>query len=139
MDWADYDADADYDLFVTNYSKQTNTLYRNEGGRFSDVTPLLELAESSYRPLGFGTFFFEADNDGDLDLFVANGHVQDKVRFIAGNVGISYAQANQLFENRPETGFVDVSKTSGPVSHRRSFRGEAPAETTTTTATSTSW
>ena len=114
VDWADYDADADYDLFVTNYSKQTNTLYRNEGGRFSDVTPLLELAESSYRPLGFGTFFFEADNDGDLDLFVANGHVQDKVRFIAGNVGISYAQTNQLFEYRPETGFVDVSETSGP-------------------------
>ena len=114
VDWADYDADADYDLFVTNYSKQTNTLYRNEGGRFRDVTSLLELAESSYQPLGFGTFFFEADNDGDLDLFVANGHVQDKVRFIAGNEGISYAQPNQLFENRPDTGFVDVSKASGP-------------------------
>ena len=114
VDWGDYDADADYDLFVTNYSKQTNTLYRNEGGRFSDVTPLLELAKSSYRPLGFGTFFFEADNDGDLDLFVANGHVQDKVQYIAGNEGISYAQPNQLFENRPETGFVDVSEKSGP-------------------------
>ena len=113
VDWGDYDADADYDLFVTNYSKQTNTLYRNEGGRFSDVTPLLELAESSYRPLGFGTFFFEADNDGDLDLFVANGHVQDKVQYIAGN-GISYAQPNQLFESRRERVFVDVSEASGP-------------------------
>ncbi|MCY3762377.1 MAG: CRTAC1 family protein [Gemmatimonadetes bacterium] len=114
VDWGDYDADADYDLFVTNYSRQTNTLYRNEGGRFSDVTSLLGVAGSSYEPLGFGTFFFEADNDGDLDLFVANGHVQDKVQYIAGNDGISYAQPNQLFENRPEAGFVDVSEAGGP-------------------------
>ena len=114
VDWGDYDADSDYDLFVTNYSRQTNTLYRNEGGRFSDVTSLLELAGSSYEPLGFGTFFFEADNDGDLDLFVANGHVQDKVQYIAGNDGISYAQPNQLFENRPEKGFVDVSGSRRP-------------------------
>ena len=114
VDWGDYDADTDYDLFVTNYSKQTNTLYRNEGGRFSDVTSLLQLAESSYKPLGFGTFFFEADNDGDLDLFVANGHVQDKVQYIAGNQGISYEQPNQLFENMSGTVFVDVSEVSGP-------------------------
>ena len=114
VDWGDYDADSDYDLFVTNYSRQTNTLYRNEGGRFSDVTSLLGVAGSSYEPLGFGTFFFEADNDGDLDLFVANGHVQDKVQYIAGNDGISYAQPNQLFENRLEKGFVDVSEAGGP-------------------------
>ncbi len=114
VDWGDYDGDADYDLFVTNYSKQTNTLYRNEGSRFGDVTSLLQLAESSYKPLGFGTFFFEADNDGDLDLFVANGHVQDKVRYIAGNQGISYEQPNQLFENNSGRAFVDVSENSGP-------------------------
>ena len=113
VDWGDYDGDADYDLFVTNYSKQTNTLYRNEGGRFSDVTSLVQLAESSYQPLGFGTFFFEADNDGDLDLFVANGHVQDKVRYMAGNEGISHAQPNQLFKNTGSA-FVDVSQSSGP-------------------------
>ena len=104
------------------------------------MTSLLGVAGSSYRPLGFGTFFFEADNDGDLDLFVANGHVQDKVQYIAGNDGISYAQPNQLFENRAGNGVRRrLGSRRPPVSHRRWCRGAAPAETTTTTATSTSW
>ena len=114
VDWGDYDGDTDFDLFVTNYSKQTNTLYRNGGaGRFTDVTHAAQLGEVSYNPLGFGTFFFEADNDGDLDLFVANGHVHDKVQYIAGNAGISYEQPNQLFAN-DGGGFVDISAAAGP-------------------------
>jgi len=115
VDWGDYDGDADFDLFVTNYSKQSNTFYRNEGaGRFNDMTDLLQIGTSSYNPLGFGTFFFEADNDGDLDLFVANGHVSDKVQYVAGNEGIAHSQPNQLFENRSAKAFIDISRQSGP-------------------------
>ena len=115
VDWGDFDGDADFDLFVTNYSKQTNTLYRNEGaGMFTDVTDNARLASSSFNPLGFGTFFFDADNDADLDLFVANGHVKDRVGSFAGNEDITYAQPNQLFDNLGGREYVDVSGDSGP-------------------------
>ncbi len=115
VDWGDFDGDADFDLFVTNYSRQTNTLYRNDGAAvFNDVTDVVQLSESSHNPLGFGTFFFEADNDGDVDLFVANGHVQDKVHFFAGNEGITYPQPNQLFANSDGREYVEVSSQSGP-------------------------
>ncbi len=114
-DWGDFDGDADFDLFVTNYSKQTNTLYRNESaGLFTDVTENVRLASSSFNPLGFGTFFFDADNDADLDLFVANGHVKDRVGSFAGNEDITYAQPNQLFDNLGGREYVDVSGDSGP-------------------------
>jgi len=74
---ADLDADGSTDLFVTNLDLETNTLYRNlgAGGGFLDVTDAVGLGVASWRRTGFGTVAFDAELDGDLDLYVANGRV----------------------------------------------------------------
>ena len=69
----DGDADGDADLLVTNFSRETNTLYRNEGGgRFADATEVAGLRGPSLLPLGFGAFFADVDNDADMDVFYRN-------------------------------------------------------------------
>src|SRR5690606_4335963 len=74
----DYDADGTTDLFLTHFFEDTNTLYANRGGEFfEDVTRFSQLGPSSRMMLGFGTEFLDDDNDGWLDLIVANGHIED--------------------------------------------------------------
>ena len=117
----DYDLDGRADLFVTNFESETNTLYRGEGSlRFEDVTFRAGVGESSLRFVGFGTCFFDADADGDLDLFVANGHIDstvERIPLLAANPApppgaISYAQPNLLYENR-DGRFWDISESAG--------------------------
>ena len=72
----DFDGDCDIDLFVTHLGTETNTLYVNHGGWFADATNQAGLAASSAPFTGFGTAWFDAENDGDLDLFSANGAVR---------------------------------------------------------------
>ena len=99
VDASDYDGDGLLDLVVTNYDLETNALYRNEGGwQFSDKRWSAGLAKADHRFLGFGTGFFDFDNDGDRDLFIVNGHVLDNIELI--REGFTYAQPNQLLENR---------------------------------------
>ena len=99
VDASDYDGDGLVDLVVTNYDLETNALYRNEGGwQFSDKRWPAGVAKADHRFLGFGTGFFDSDNDGDRDLFIVNGHVLDNVELI--REGFTYAQPNQLLENR---------------------------------------
>lgn len=113
VDFGDGDGDGDQDLFVTNFSFETNTFYRNEGqGQFRDATTAANLATSTFKPLGFGTKLFDHDNDGDLDLFVANGHVMDRIDEV--EEGHTYAQANQLLDNEGQGRFTDVSHMLGP-------------------------
>ncbi len=92
----DLDGDGLSDLVVTNFSLEPNSLYKNLGeGLFDDRTRASGLHAASYRRLGWGVELFDADNDGDLDLAVANGHVMDNIeRFVPG---VSYAQPDQLF------------------------------------------
>ena len=72
----DMDRDGDDDLLVVNLAMEGATLFRNDGRiGFLDVTKSLNLAESTYPFTGFGTDWFDYDNDGDLDLFIANGAV----------------------------------------------------------------
>ena len=72
VDAGDYDNDGDYDLYVTHFFRETNTLYRNEGGgRFADATVVSGLAAPTVSLLGWGTRFFDYDNDGLLDLFIS--------------------------------------------------------------------
>ena len=108
----DYDQDGDPDLYVTHFFTETNTLYRNEGGvRFSDVTTTAGLAAPTVELLGWGTRFFDYDNDGRLDLFVANGHVYPQVD--QAETGTTYRQPNQLFRNEGDGRFAPVSAGPG--------------------------
>ena len=111
-DFGDYDQDGDPDLYVTHFFAETNTLYRNEGGvRFSDVTTTAGLAAPTVELLGWGTRFFDYDNDGRLDLFVANGHVYPQVD--QAETGTTYRQLNQLFRNEGGGRFAPVSAGLG--------------------------
>jgi hypothetical protein len=109
---ADYDGDGRLDIFVTNFSEELNELYRNRGELiFEDATRGAGLA-SAWPFLGFGTKLFDADNDGDLDIHVTNGHVIDNVALY--NPRLSYKQTDQLFVNQGDGRFRDVSAQAGP-------------------------
>ena len=124
VDFGDYDNDSDFDLFVANFSYETNTLYRNEGVFFKDVTAAAGLADPSHRFLGFGTNFLDYDNDGDLDLYVANGHVQDKIALFQS--GVEYMQEHQLFRNDGGGSYAEASSISGEwFLHKQISRGAA--------------
>ena len=111
VDLGDYDADGWPDLFVSNFLWETNTLYRNLGdGRYRDVTGATGLGRSSLAYLGWGTRLFDVDNDGDLDLFVANGHPE---RDIALYQNATFAQRNQLFINDGIGRFREVTDVAG--------------------------
>ena len=117
-DFGDYDNDGDLDITVTNFQKEPNSLYRNEGnGFFANETFASGIGLISLPPLGFGTGFFDYDNDGLLDLFVANGHVLDNVELFDRST--TYPQANQLLRNLGlgrygKFTFADVTAASGP-------------------------
>lgn len=109
---ADYDGDGRLDIFVTNFTEELNELYRNRGELiFEDATRGAGL-ESAWPFLGFGTKLFDADNDGDLDLHVTNGHVIDNVALY--NPRLSYKQTDQLFVNQGDGRFRDLSAQAGP-------------------------
>ncbi len=121
----DYDRDGDFDLVVTNFSHDHNTLYQNQGdGSFRDLSFATLIGRASIADLGWGVEFFDWDNDGDEDLFVANGHVYPQVDSL--DVGTSYAQANRLFANQGQGDFTDLGRVAGPaLAERKSSRGAA--------------
>ncbi len=110
--YGDYDNDLYQDILVTNFWEQTNTLYHNDRGTFfSDLSFDAGVGKESFQFLAWGTEFFDYDNDGDKDLFVANGHLFPQLD--RANLGTSYAQTNQLFENLGDGTFTEVSQVSG--------------------------
>ena len=121
----DYDGDGDTDLFVTNFSHDNNTLYENNGrGFFNDSSFNSALGKESITYLGWGTGFLDYDNDGDDDLFVANGHVYPAVD--RHDIGSTYVQRNQLFENEGSGSFAEVGPMLGPgMQVEKSSRGAA--------------
>jgi len=109
----DYDNDGRMDLFVTNYSFEMNSLYRNAGGAgFSYESIRTGIGPPSLVPLGFGAQLADFDNDGWLDVIVANGHVLDDCN--ESNSALEYAQRLQIYRNFRGTRFEDVSSQSGP-------------------------
>ncbi len=126
---ADFDGDGWQDIFFTHFSDDSNTLYRNDTGRyggelfFTDITYPAGVGEASWSKVGWGTGFIDYDHDGYLDLFVANGHVYPEVdRY---DIGTTYAQRNQFFRN---TGgdFVEITDRLGAgMAVRKVSRGAA--------------
>ena len=98
VDAADVDGDGDFDLWVTNLDVETNALYLNDGkGSFVDGVRASGLGPADKGSVGFGTDFLDYDDDGDLDVVIANGHVLIHVHKSRGTM--FYKQLNQLFEN----------------------------------------
>jgi hypothetical protein len=97
-DAADFDGNGLPDFVVTNLDQELNTIYRNNGdGSFSDVTIQTGLGSTSLLQSGFGAKWVDVDNDGDVDLFVANGHILDNIAKF--KEGVTYAEAPFLIEN----------------------------------------
>ncbi len=108
----DYDGDGRLDIFKTNFSDDTSTLYHNNGnGTFTDVTYQSGVGVNP-QDLGWGTMFMDVDNDGWPDLLAVNGHVYPEVD--SKNLGSSYKEPRILYHNLANGKFQDVSKGSGP-------------------------
>jgi len=121
---ADYDGDGRLDIFKTNFSDDSSTLYHNNGdGTFTDATYSSGLGlHTQY--LGWGTMFFDFDNDGWPDLLLVNGHVYPEVDKF--KLGSDYQEPRILYHNSGKGTFDDVSATSGPaITHKASGRGLA--------------
>ena len=103
----DYNRDGKVDFYITNFSDDYNTLYRSDAdGNFSDVTGRAGIAAVTVPFLGWGTGFLDFDNDGLLDIFVANGHVYPGVD--KQDWGTTWAQRPLLFRNLDGTRFQEV-------------------------------
>jgi hypothetical protein len=113
----DVDDDGVLDLFTTNFSEDFSTLYHGVGnGLFEDVSKASGVGPATYRPLSWGTAFADLDNDGDLDLVVANGHIYPQIDRHPELIG-TLAQKNLLLENRSRPGapaFRDATEEAGP-------------------------
>ena len=115
VDAADYDGDGDVDLFMTHITRETNTIYVNDGqGWFEDRTIAIGLAAPSKGYTGFGTGWFDLDNDGWLDLFAGNGEVSIIDGLSNAADPFPLHQPNQLFLNDAGRRFLDVSDRGGP-------------------------
>ena len=128
VDVGDYDLDGLPDVVVTNFQWESNTLYKNIGnGRFRDVSADAGLAISSLDRLAFGINFFDYDNDGDEDLYVVNGHIDEDIELFDPQA--KYAQRDQLYRNESDGTFVDISEHAGPgLEIERVGRGSAIAD-----------
>jgi len=112
VDAADYDRSGNASLIITNFANQMLSLYHNEGnGLFVDEAPRSEVGRASLLTLGFGCFFFDYDNDGWQDIFVADGHVESDIENVQKRV--RYAEAPHLFRNLGNGKFEEVTSAVG--------------------------
>lgn len=110
VDIGDIDQDGWLDLFQTAYTKQLATLYRNEEGAFfSDSTRSTGVGQGTFHPVNWGTALCDLDNDGDRDVFMANGHIHDNMDDV--NTA-TYRCRNFVFENQ-DGAFRDVTQLVG--------------------------
>ena len=110
---ADMDGDGYQDLVMTSFQWESNTLYKNLGsGFFKDESVASGLATTSFDRLSFGVNSLDVDNDGDLDLYVANGHIDEDIQEFDPQA--AYAQQDQLYLNDGEGHLTDVTAQAGP-------------------------
>ena len=128
IDAADYDRSGRPSVVISNFSNQMMSLYHNEGkGLFVDEAPRSEVGRDSLLTLGFSCFFFDYDNDGWPDIFVANGHIEDDIEKIQKR--IKYRQPPHLFRNLDGHGFQEVNAQMGAAFDTpRVARGAAVAD-----------
>jgi len=113
VDAADYDRSGHSSVIITNFANQMVSLYHNEGnGLFVDDAPQSEVGRASLVTLGFGCFFFDYDNDGWPDIFVADGHIEDAIERVQKRV--HYAEPSHLFHNLGGGKFTEVTTQMGP-------------------------
>ncbi len=113
VDAADYDRSGRPHLAVGNFSNQMVGLYHNEGnGLFVDEAPRSTVGRASLLTLAFGVFFFDYDLDGWIDLFAANGHIDEEISRVQPKV--SFAQPPHLFRNLGKGKFEEVTAKLGP-------------------------
>jgi len=112
VDFGDFDHSGRLSFFVTHFEEQPNSLYLNMGAKgFDDVSWTSGVAQPSYPYVGWGTAFFDMDNDTWLDLLVANGHVYPQIDTLA--TGPRYREPVLLHRNDRDRTFDEVSKESG--------------------------
>jgi len=111
VDVADFDNSGTPGVAITNFDNEMIGLYRMSGKSFEDIAPQSGVGIASRNSLGFGCAFLDVNLDGWLDFIVANGHIDETVRNIRGNVG--YAQPPQLFLNGGKGTFRDVAAEVG--------------------------
>jgi len=112
VDWGDYDHSGHLSFFTTHFEEQPNSLYRNMGAQgFDDVSWTSGVGQPSYPYVGWGTAFFDMDNDGWLDIFVANGHVYPQIDTLEN--GPRFREPLLLHRNNRDGTFDEVSKQAG--------------------------
>jgi len=112
VDAGDYDRSGHPSLIITNFANQMISLYHNEGnGLFVDEAPRSEVGRNTLVTLGFGCFFFDYDNDGWLDILVADGHIENQIEKVQKRV--TYAEPPHLFRNLGGGKFQEVTEQMG--------------------------
>jgi hypothetical protein len=108
----DYDNDGELDLYISDFQRSSDHLWHNEGkGFFDEVSDQAGITRPTRDVLSFGGGFFDYDNDGWLDIFIANGHVYPEVE--QATPGTHYRQINSLFHNEGNGRFAEVGKLAG--------------------------
>ncbi len=127
VDFGDANGDGYLDIFVTNFSHETNTLYLGSSSAlFTDATEEVGLSTPSLGPLGWGTRFTDLDNDGDEDLFVANGHVYPNVEEVDATT--TYRQRSQIFLNDGRGNFTEAEWSVEARSNRGAAFGDVDSD-----------
>jgi hypothetical protein len=127
-DASDYDRSGHPSVIISNFANQMVSLYHNEGnGLFVDEAPQSEVGRATLVTLGFGCFFFDYDNDGWPDIFVADGHIEDQIERVQKRV--RYAEPSHLFRNLGGGKFQEVTAQMGQAfAAPRVARGAAYAD-----------
>lgn len=127
-DFSDFDGNGLLDISVTNFQEEPTAIYSQTSPMlFREMADAVGVGQTSRQRLSFGLDFFDADNDGDEDLLVANGHIEDNIE--KNSDSVTFGQQNTLYENVGDGRFVDISGSAGDAfADKQVSRGLAVAD-----------